>query len=652
VKKKHKSSQTKEREQLQVSDVPKQNIFLKERYKMLANCPPSNLHKTLVKDLKECAEFKKLVINSSGSKGKILKKDYIAALAALKKSSKPKKKSTKPSYAQMIIEAIRSEAKPRGGASRYKIKGYIISNYNLDESKVRSQLLKLLKEDNLESLGLIKVNGSYKLSPAKRLEIRKVAKKAVSKKASPKKKVAKEKKPVSKKVVSKEKKEKVVSKEKKEKAVSKEGKGKVVKAKSPVTKTKSPVVKSPVTKQKSPVVKSPVTKPKSPVVKSPVTKPKSPVTKTKSPVTKTKSPVTKKPVTKTKKSQTSTKKKVQKQKKMTAEEYHAYLEWKEPETERVYPMSPSVIRKIPSPASPSVKFYSKPKAIKNQPWLCAKSVKGDKRFNEDRYIAFEFAKNVRFFAVLDGHGGQNKKEENKEYPDAVDFFSKELPVELLKEIKSTYSKSHLSTMKHRIIQAFLKVDKMWFETYPTMTSGSTITAVLDFDVGEGYLYTINLGDSVTYIAHADGTKLFRTKDHEVSDKNEIKRIELAGFKIRKGTEGYSDRIVTDDGRESLNMSRALGDRNFKIFRHSKHGRTYVGHQAPLSPIPDVVKHNRKDVTNFVLVSDGIVNGLDKGDLDETLIKKGCNAIISQVEKETPTDKDNLTVMIVDVKNMA
>lgn len=666
---------------------------------MLANCPPSNLHKTLLKNLKECAEFKTLAIKTSGKGGKALKKDYITALKTLKKDTKPKSKS-KPTYSEMIIAAI-SVGDSRKGLSRQAIKAYILANYAIDTEAVRKRLLVLLKDENLEKLGLVKVGGSYKLSPAKKTQL---MKKKVAKKVGEKKKVSKklsgEKKPVKKKegekkvtkkpsgekkpVKKKEDEKKVTKKPSVEKKApkkpsgekkpmkKKEGEKKVPKKPSGEKKPlKKEGEKKKVSKKPSAETKSTPTKPKpgrkglSPASKkakeeerirkleekeaervrklqeknvAKAEKERAKLMKMIEKDDKKRAKAEAKGEAKTKKPRKKTIKSPRKTKAQANAEYAKYLAWKPPAIERLK-KSPSVLTQLQN--SPSVTFYDEPKKLKKPSWMCSKSVVGDRKNNEDRCVAVEFANNVRFYAVLDGHGGCKP---GQDAPDAVDYFKEALPKEILKEIHATYSKSHLSTMKHRITQAFIKVDKDWFDTYATVRSGCTVTAVLDINTPEGKLYTINLGDSVTYVQTKD--KLFRTKDHDFRSAQERERATKAGFKLRK--DGDEIRVVVEyDGMEgAINLSRALGDRMFKTFRGSK---TYVGHQAPISPIPDVEQYDRASVQKVALVCDGIVNGLDSGNLDRKLISEGCDKIISRVEEEQPLGKDNLTVMIVNMK---
>jgi serine/threonine protein phosphatase PrpC len=111
------------------------------------------------------------------------------------------------------------------------------------------------------------------------------------------------------------------------------------------------------------------------------------------------------------------------------------------------------------------------------------------------------------------------------------------------------------------------------------SSGTTLSVcVWYYSAYPRAVFTLNVGDSQTFIFNQQGIPLGMTPIYSPNEPNELARIEAAGCFVQ--TEGTAVPRVNG----ILALSRALGDFQFKI--HPMNG-TYLGAQSAVSPHPSI-----------------------------------------------------------------
>ena len=255
--------------------------------------------------------------------------------------------------------------------------------------------------------------------------------------------------------------------------------------------------------------------------------------------------------------------------------------------------------------------------------------------------------NYRFFAVFDGHGGANEKNNH-----IVDYCVEHLPKRLF--LKLTNTNDCILTIK-QIETCFIDFDREIFDLFKAgkLNYGTTCSAVL-IDDTNNKIYQINLGDSRSIVfTTAEGSIVSETKDHTPKSANEVKRIESA-----KGFVAYN-RVLG-----SIAVSRAFGDFRFKYFPVDS--SNYDPINACLSAVPDISVVEKtvtpmtiiltsdspfsvSNVTNQSLVNDfvrisSIVKELHLKE-DAAFLKQVLHFLVSLFIKET---NDDTTLILVTV----
>ncbi len=101
------------------------------------------------------------------------------------------------------------------------------------------------------------------------------------------------------------------------------------------------------------------------------------------------------------------------------------------------------------------------------------------------------------------------------------------------------------------------------------------------------IYVANAGDS-RCVACVNGKALALSFDHKPQDRNEHRRIKLAGGYVTKGRVN-----------ETLNTSRSIGDLEYKRNKNLKASEQIV------TSTPDIVKIKREDAEFIIMGCDGI-----------------------------------------------
>ncbi|EGC30715.1 hypothetical protein DICPUDRAFT_95683 [Dictyostelium purpureum] len=186
---------------------------------------------------------------------------------------------------------------------------------------------------------------------------------------------------------------------------------------------------------------------------------------------------------------------------------------------------------------------------------------------EDEYLCLSPFGNedqqMSLFAIFDGHSGKNVAVSAKQI----------FPSILLKYIDSAKREMGgrpIYDMRGVFLSAFKEVDAQ-LSKYEY--EGSTATICLVWKAGhQRFVQSANVGDSTAFLSYGAET-LFLSKDHRLTDPEEITRIKADGIQL---TEGQT-RI------NGLMVSRALGDHFIKHLNCGLIGEPYVSPPISITP---------------------------------------------------------------------
>lgn len=244
-----------------------------------------------------------------------------------------------------------------------------------------------------------------------------------------------------------------------------------------------------------------------------------------------------------------------------------------------------------------------------------KTGQGDRNHMEDYYSCDRLSQDVVFLCVYDGHGGKK----------SASYFSKKIPKVLSKlNLEST-------TLTSDIQSELVKLDIDTYEKGKVnkekkiVSSGSTVSGVLIFP--DRYI-TINIGDSRTVILQDN--KMISTVDHTPSLISEFVRV----------TETVRDFIVNGRVRGGLNLTRAMGDYDYKI-ENEKYKL-----EPSISAVPDVIEIPRKNQDQIFITSDGLLDVYDNCSLIHMIRTFGVEETCEYSLKIGAGVHDNYTILYV------
>lgn len=246
-----------------------------------------------------------------------------------------------------------------------------------------------------------------------------------------------------------------------------------------------------------------------------------------------------------------------------------------------------------------------------------KVVRGGRPYQEDRIVHktnFRGNKDEGFFAVYDGHGGDEVSQAVKE--NFHKFFKKGLKKK--KTVKTAYKYAHMKMDEYIEDEC---------EERPGSTSASAYIADVVKDDGkkQKMLFCANAGDS-RIVHERNGLVTRMTKDHKPSDRKEKARIEALGGEVVKRRTVY--RV------EGLAVSRSFGDMR---------ARPYI------TSTPHYKKKQLKKGDKIILASDGIWDVISDFKAFD-IIKKGKTAKemakILQKEAKRLGSRDNISVIVI------
>ena len=286
------------------------------------------------------------------------------------------------------------------------------------------------------------------------------------------------------------------------------------------------------------------------------------------------------------------------------------------------------------------------------------SVQGRRPYNEDRsHVLHPLIgsslndRSTSFFAVYDGHGGE----------DAAEWCSRHMH-----DCIAAQSEYNSDNKQIAIEKGFLSCDqKLLSHSSAASTaapssqqSGTTCGCVV---LDSKYIYAGNCGDTRSILSRSHQPAIPLSIDHKPCDPAEQSRIESAGATVsvqnipivRNGKKTVMVQSYVELGESGLAVSRALGDFGFK----RREGRS-EDEQAVICR-PYVGRWEREDsVDEFILLaSDGLWNFVDTERIVEFVrerlnsdddSERDCEDIVNKLTQFALDKKsnDNVTVLLV------
>eukprot|EP00026_Physarum_polycephalum_P011024 Phypoly_transcript_11215.p1 GENE.Phypoly_transcript_11215~~Phypoly_transcript_11215.p1 ORF type:complete len:309 (+),score=46.56 Phypoly_transcript_11215:260-1186(+) len=262
---------------------------------------------------------------------------------------------------------------------------------------------------------------------------------------------------------------------------------------------------------------------------------------------------------------------------------------------------------------------------------------GGRKYQEDEYTCYDGLskqKGPALFAVFDGHGTDDYS------ACASDTLHKQI-------LESDLFKA--GKYREAILAGFAAEDKLLLEQVKAKRGGSTSTVAI---IVEDNLYIGHLGDSRAVLGvqdkplthhsashHLPVRAVRISRDHRPDDPDERKRIIEAGGVVAQG------RIIGKDS--AINMSRALGDFDFKIPQNRARG-DFIS-SAPY--VPEPIKLNRQ-CKFVVLGSDGLWDQMEERTVVYLIDNLWYEGLSPDEIADTITGRltgschDNVTIIIV------
>lgn len=222
------------------------------------------------------------------------------------------------------------------------------------------------------------------------------------------------------------------------------------------------------------------------------------------------------------------------------------------------------------------------------------SAQGTRPLQEDRYFTLRTSHRTlgtfTILAVIDGHCGRT----------TADTLLHHLPSILLSSLAAHYATSPPTALRVAVADAdecALRAARR------TRTYDGATLALAVIEHSSGAAHVAHVGDCRAMVVFEDATFKRLTVDHCVSgNENEAKRVRNTGANVVAG------RLVSISTDKRLDVSRAVGDRDFKDLD------TSLARPRALSSTPDLAYFNVNHTTlTLVLASDGLSDVQGFGD---------------------------------------
>ena len=284
------------------------------------------------------------------------------------------------------------------------------------------------------------------------------------------------------------------------------------------------------------------------------------------------------------------------------------------------------------------------------------SVQGRRPYNEDRSHVLHpllgsalSDRSTSFFAVYDGHGGE----------DAAEWCSRHMHDCIASQTEYNSDDKQLAIEK-----GFLSCDQKFLShssaasAATTQQSGTTCGCVL---IDSKYIYAGNCGDTRSVLSRSNQSPIALSIDHKPCDPTEQSRIEAAGGTVsiqnipivRNGKKTVMVQSYVELGESGLAVSRALGDFGFKRREGKSEDeqavicRPYVGRWERQDSVDEFILMASDGLWNFV-ETERIVDFVRERLLSDDDSERDIEDIVNKLTQFALDKKsnDNVTVVLV------
>lgn len=254
------------------------------------------------------------------------------------------------------------------------------------------------------------------------------------------------------------------------------------------------------------------------------------------------------------------------------------------------------------------------------------SIKGRREYMEDYYFMREYSDYGLYF-VCDGHVGK----------ETSFYIKKFMPIYIayeFKKLKKRNKTTSKSDIKKIIYTCCLRIEKEILSQ--PHNAGSTLIMIF---VVKKQAYIVNIGDSRCVVYNKNNKSIKDlSNDHKPNRIDEHARIKSNGGVIF--FDGFTHRVHYDVGASGLAMSRAIGDKSYKLI------------SQVVSAVPEIITHTIQKDDLFIIASDGLWDVIDNKflksflntNLDENEYTKTATKLV-----KIAYDKgsgDNITTLLI------
>ena len=208
----------------------------------------------------------------------------------------------------------------------------------------------------------------------------------------------------------------------------------------------------------------------------------------------------------------------------------------------------------------------------------------------------ELSPDLRLFMVCDGRGNPFFQHDPFHREDqansAVEYVIRHLHLALAINLTALENMDNEDMIAKTLVTTFLQLDDEMKQK--NIQFGTTCNMVI-VDQLRHTLYHANLGDSRMLAVQQDKI-IFESKDHNVQDQDEVKRVIAAGGYIFRETHI----VVAPDHQNAIGLSRAFGD-----FKHKFNNGVYDPINGVLCAVPTVSILKYTPNTTLLLMSDAV-----------------------------------------------
>ena len=246
-------------------------------------------------------------------------------------------------------------------------------------------------------------------------------------------------------------------------------------------------------------------------------------------------------------------------------------------------------------------------------------------FNEDKLgislnvptMHFHRKFNTNFFAIYDGHNGNQISSYLKENFHKILFKNKNLFSETDETIYKTFENIENTLMEQKINNEI-------------EDCGSSALILINI---EKNIYVSNLGNSRAIISIDNCYEVSQlSKEHIIDNLSEKERVENFGGKI------IEDNNVKKIIPGNLSLTRSIGDYKSKL-------RIYNGIPNMISSVPDIVKVKNSENIDFIfLTSNGLIEYMNNYEICNIIYKTLKEGILSDISFEKTIEKINTNII--------